>query len=232
MIFSDVLALIVVYVYVAIIFVVAEMVLKTRPEVSRKFLHIMVGNMIFAMPFFSDPWVMVWFLTLPITIVLFFLTEYSPIKIENSVTESGHALGLFFYAGIWTLLIAIFASIAPAGDPKYYIWIVALAIVPMVYGDGFAALIGQKFGKVKYTVFGGTKSLEGSLTMFVITTVMSVFVWMVFTSIGCAMPEFNLVYIISISAVATVCEALSYGGIDNLSVPAITSILYYLVAVL
>ena len=232
MIFSDILALIVVYIYVAIIFVVAELVLKTRPEVSRKFLHIMVGNMIFAMPFFSDPWVMVWFLTLPITIALFFLTEYSPITIKNSVTESGHALGLFFYALIWTILIAVFAIIAPANDPKFYIWIVALAIVPMVYGDGFAALIGQKFGKLKYTVFGGQKSVEGSLTMFVITTVMSVFVWMVFASIGCTMPEFNIVYIIVISAVATVCEALSYGGIDNLTVPAITAILYYLVAVL
>ena len=232
MIFSDILALILVYIYVAIIFVVAELVLKTRPEVSRKFLHIMVGNMIFAMPFFSDPWVMVWFLTLPITIALFFLTEYSPITIKNSVTESGHALGLFFYALIWTILIAVFAMIAPANDPKFYIWIVALAIVPMVYGDGFAALIGQKFGKLKYTVFGGQKSVEGSLTMFVITTVMSVFVWMVFASIGCTMPEFNIVYIIVISAVATVCEALSYGGIDNLTVPAITAILYYLVAVL
>lgn len=184
------------------------------------------------MPFFSDPWVMVWFLTLPITIALFFLTEYSPVKIENSVTESGHALGLFFYAGIWTILIAVYSMLSPANDPKFFIWIVALAIVPMVYGDGFAALIGQKFGKVKYTVFGGTKSLEGSLTMFVVTTVMSVFVWMVFTSIGCTMPEFNLVYIIMISAVATLCEAFSYGGIDNLTVPAITSILYYLVAVL
>ena len=232
MIFSDILALIIVYVYVVIIFVISEMVLKTRPEVSRKFLHIMVGNMIFAMPFFSDPWVMVWFLTLPITIVLFFLTDYSPVKIESSVTESGHALGLFFYAGIWTILIAVFALLAPAGNPNYYIWIVALAIVPMVYGDGFAALIGQKFGKIKYTVFGGTKSLEGSLTMFVVTTVMSVFVWMVFSSIGCAMPEFNLVYIIAISAVATLCEAFSYGGIDNLSVPALTAILYYLVAIL
>ena len=201
MIFTDILALIVVYIYVAVIFVVAEMVLKTRPEVSRKFLHIMVGNMIFAMPFFSDPWVMVWFLTLPITIGLFFLTEYSPIKIENSVTESGHALGLFFYAGIWTILIAVFTTIAPANDPKFFIWIVALAIVPMVYGDGFAALIGQ-------------------------------FVWMVFSSIGCVMPEFNIVYILMISAVATVCEALSYGGIDNLSVPTITAILYYLVAAL
>ena len=232
MIFSDIFSLIIVYIYVAVIFVVAEKVLKTRPEVSRKFLHIMVGNMIFAMPFFQDPWTMVWFLTLPITIILFFLTEYSPVKIENSVTESGHALGLFFYAGIWTILIAIFTTIAPAGNPKYFIWIVALAIVPMVYGDGFAALIGQKFGKIKYTIFGGTKSLEGSLTMFVITTVMSVFVWMVFVSIGCTMPEFNIVYIIMISAVATVCEAVSYGGIDNLTVPAFTSILYYLVAIL
>ena len=222
MIFSDILALIIVYIYVIIVFVIAELVLKTKPEVSRKFLHIMVGNMIFAMPFFADSWTMVWFLTLPITVALFFLTEYSPIKIENSVTESGHALGLFFYAAIWTILIAIFSK---------QLWIVALAIVPMVYGDGFAALIGQKFGKIKYAVFGGTKSLEGSLTMFVSTTVMSVFVWMVFTSIGYPMPEFNLVYIIAISAVATVCEALSYGGIDNLSVPTITSILYYLITI-
>ena len=232
MIFTDILALIVVYIYVILIFIVSEFVLNTRPEVSRKVLHIMVGNMIFAMPFFSNTWVMVLGLTLPASIGTFLLTDYSPIKIENSVTESGHALGLFFYAAIWTILIIIFTLIAPANDPKFYVWIVALAIVPMVYGDGFAALIGQKFGRLKYTVFGGQKSVEGSLTMFVITTVMSVFVWMVFASIGCTMPEFNIVYIIVISAVATICEALSYGGIDNLTVPALTSILYYLVAVL
>ena len=79
MLFSDILALIVVYVYVIVIFLVAEIVLKTRGDVSRKFVHIMVGNMIFAMPFFSNTWIMVWFLTLPITIALFFLTDYSPI---------------------------------------------------------------------------------------------------------------------------------------------------------
>ena len=223
MIFTDIIALIIVYVYVIAIFLVSENVLKTRPEVSRKFLHIMVGNMIFAMPFFSNTWIMIIGLTLPASIGTFLLTDYSPIKIKNSMTESGHALGLFFYSVIWTILLIIFGN---------QIWIVALAIVPLVYGDGFAALIGQKFGKIKYTVFGGTKSLEGSLTMFVITTVMSVFVWMVFTSIGYPMPEFNIVYIIANSAIATVCEAISYGGIDNLTVPAVTSILYYLVVVL
>ncbi len=223
MIFTDIIALIVVYVYVIAIFIIAEKVLKSRPEFSRKFLHIMVGNMIFAMPFFSSPWVMIIGLTLPASIGTFLLTEYSPIKIENSMTESGHALGLFFYSAIWTILLVVFGN---------YIWIVALAIVPLVYGDGFAALIGIKFGKVKFSVFGSTKSLEGSLSMFVVTTVMSVFVWMVFTSIGYSMPEFNIVNIILISAVATLCEAFSYGGIDNLTVPALTSILYYLVVVL
>ncbi|MBR0271846.1 MAG: phosphatidate cytidylyltransferase [Methanobrevibacter sp.] len=223
MIFTDIIALIVVYIYVIAIFVIAEKVLKSRPEFSRKFLHIMVGNMIFAMPFFSNPWVMIIGLTLPASIGTFLLTEYSPIKIENTMTESGHALGLFFYSAIWTVLLIIFGN---------YIWIVALAIVPLVYGDGFAALIGIKFGKVKFSIFGSTKSLEGSLSMFVVTTVMSVFVWMVFTSIGYTMPEFNLVAILSISAVATICEALSYGGIDNLTVPALTSVLYYLVTIL
>ena len=33
MIFSDIIALIAVYIYVALIFVIAEMVLKTKPEV-------------------------------------------------------------------------------------------------------------------------------------------------------------------------------------------------------
>ena len=108
MLFSDIIALIIVYLYVVVIFLLAEKVLKSKPEVSRKFVHIMVGNMIFAMPFFSDPSILLWFITLPITIALFFLTEYSPITIHNSVTESGHALGLFFYAGIWSVLLLIF----------------------------------------------------------------------------------------------------------------------------
>lgn len=226
MLWSDVVALIIVYAYVIVIFFLAEKVLKSRPEVSRKFLHIMIGNMIFAMPFFSDAWVMLLFITLPITVALFFLTEYSPIKIENEMTESGHALGLFFYAGIWSILLFIFPIMI---DPNL-LWIVALAIVPLVYGDGFAALVGGKWGKVKYHVFGGEKSLEGSLAMFAVTAVLAVFVWMFYIALGYTLPEFNFWYILIISAIATVCEAVSYGGVDNLTVPAVTSILYYIVA--
>ena len=137
MLWTDIIALIIVYAYVGVVFFLADKVLKSKPEVSRKFLHIMVGNMIFAMPFFSNPWIMLIFITVPVTIALFFLTEYSPITIKNSVTESGHALGLFFYALIWSILILIY----PIMIDSNLLWIVALAIVPLVYGDGFAALV-------------------------------------------------------------------------------------------
>ena len=218
MLFSDIIALVIVYLYVVVIFLLAEKVLKSKPEVSRKFVHIMVGNMIFAMPFFSDPSILLWFITLPITIALFFLTEYSPITIHNSVTESGHALGLFFYAGIWSVLLLIFPILI---DPNL-LWIVALAIVPLVYGDGFAALVGAKWG--------GEKTLAGSLAMLSVTAVLSVFVWVFYTAMGYTLPELNFWYILIISAIATVAEAISYGGIDNLTVPSVTAILYYLVA--
>ena len=226
MLTSDIIALIVVYAYVGIIFFLAEKVLKSRPEVSRKFLHIMVGNMIFAMPFFSDPWIMLLFITLLVTIALFFLTEYSPITIKNSVTESGHALGLFFYALIWSILLLIYPILI---DPNL-LWIVALAIVPLVYGDGFAALVGAKWGRIKYHIFGGEKSIAGSLAMLSVTAVLSVFVWVFYTAMGYTLPELNFWYILIISAIATICEAISYGGIDNLTVPSVTSVLYFLVA--
>lgn len=226
MLWTDIIALIIVYAYVGVVFFLAEKVLKSKPEVSRKFLHIMVGNMIFAMPFFSDPWIMLLFITLPVTVALFFLTEYSPIKIKNSVTESGHALGLFFYALIWSILILIY----PIMIDSNLLWIVALAIVPLVYGDGFAALVGAKWGRIKYHVFGGEKTLAGSLAMLSVTAVLSVFVWVFYTAMGYTLPELNFWYILIISAIATVAEAISYGGIDNLTVPSVTAILYYLVA--
>ena len=219
----DILLLAIVYIYVVVIFIFAEKFLKERPALSRKFVHIMVGNMIFVMPFFTDVSIMVLFITAPITVGVFFLTEYSPFKIENTVTDAGHALGLFYYALMWTILLIIFAILSPN------LWVVALGIGALVYGDGFASLIGAKFGRIKYNISGGEKSLEGSLAMFVVVGVMSVFIWMFYMAIGYpGMPTFNFTAIIVISAIAAIVEAVSPGGIDNISVSGITAICYFL----
>lgn len=160
---ADIGLLVLVYIYVIAIFVVSEKFLKDLPSFSRRFVHIMVGNCIFVMPFFNDPYAMMWFLTLPITIAAFLLTKYSPIKIKSGVTDAGHALGLVYYAGIWTLLIFLLPD---------KLWIVGVAVGAMVYGDGFASLIGQKYGKHHFNLTGDVKSVEGSLTMFIMVCVM------------------------------------------------------------
>lgn len=214
---ADIKLLALVYIYVIIIFVFSEKFLKDKPSFSRKFVHIMVGNCIFIMPFFKDPYIMVWFLTLPITIAAFLLTKYSPIKIKNGVTDAGHALGLVYYAGIWTLLIFLLPD---------KLWIVSLAIGAMVYGDGFASLIGQKYGKHHFNLTGDVKSLEGSLAMFLMVCIMSLLVFAFYSAIGYNIPNYNLLFVVLISLIATICEAITPKGLDNLSVSSISAILW------
>jgi phytol kinase len=221
--FIDIIALIIVYIYVISVFIVSEKIIKNKYSFSRKFVHIMVGNMIFIMPLFSSSIIMVFYLTLPITIGAFFLSKYSPIKINNSITESGHGLGLVYYAGIWTILLFVFQD---------YLWVVALAIAPMVYGDGFASLIGEKYGKHKFFITKDLKSIEGSLAMFITTFLTSSFIWFFYAFLNYPIGEFNIFIILIISAIATVVEAITPKGLDNISVSSITAILYFLVTVI
>lgn len=218
--YIDIVPLVIVYLYVAVVFVFSEKYLKYKPEVSRKFLHIMVGNCIFIMPFFKDPYVMVYFLTLPLTVFTFLLTKYSPIQIQNTATDAGHDLGLVYYAGIWTILILLFPE---------HLWIVALAIAAMVYGDGFASLIGHRFGRHKYNLTGDQKSIEGSLTMFFVIILASVAIFTFYQAIGypTVPAAFNLPLIVVLSLIATVVEASTPKGLDNISVCIVTAVLYY-----
>lgn len=221
----DIGLVIAVYLYVVIVFLVAEKFLKHRPSLSRKFVHIMVGNMVFFMPFFTSPSIMVWFITIPATIGVFLLTDYSPIKIPNTVTDSGHALGLFYYTLIWTILLIIF------GVYSNNLWVVALGIGALVYGDGFASLIGAKFGRIKYTISGGEKTVAGSLAMFVVVGVMSIFIWAFYQFVVGypGMPELQTKFglILLISAISTIIEAITPGGFDNISVAGGTAIMFY-----
>ena len=91
----DIFLWIITFVYVGIVFLISEKVFNSESVFSRKFLHIMKGNLIFIMPFYSSNLVMAIFVTLPIAIVLFLMTDYSPIQIMDSgTTHSGHNLGL------------------------------------------------------------------------------------------------------------------------------------------
>jgi phytol kinase len=199
---GDKVGLALVYGYVILLLIISEKVLKKHPGFSRKFLHIMVGNVIFILPLFQSRWVMAFLAAAPFILLTFLMSPYSSLKIKDRISTSGHGLGLVYYAISWTILALIFFD-----QP----WIIAVGIAAMSYGDGMASLIGMKYGKTKYNVFGDTKSIEGSLTMFLVLIV----------TLGIVLTYYNvpinLLVIGSVALVATIFEGITPKGLDNLT---------------
>jgi len=108
---SNVLLMILCYVYILfIIFVSSKMdrLLHVSRKASRKFLHMMIGNLPFVIPFFTSNIYPV-LVAAPFILVTFFASPYSPFKNISKrlkgladITEEGHHLGLVFYAVSYT----------------------------------------------------------------------------------------------------------------------------------
>jgi dolichol kinase len=203
MISSDIIGLIFVYGYIAILLIVSERVLKKYPTFSRKFLHIMVGNVLFILPLFTNQFVITFLAAAPFIIITFLMSPYSPIKLNDRISLSGHGLGLVYYAISWTVLAFFFFD-----QP----WIIAVGIAAMSYGDGMAALIGEKYGKHKYKILGDKKSYEGSVTMFLVLIV-TLSIVLAYYHVS----TINVFIIPIVALVATIFEGITPKGLDNIT---------------
>nr|WP_199338808.1 MULTISPECIES: diacylglycerol/polyprenol kinase family protein [Nostoc] len=175
-------------------------------EIVRKIVHIGTGNVI----------LLAWWLDIPPSVgitasilasAITLLSYRFPILPGiNSVGRQ--SLGTFFYSLSIGILIAWFWYLQ---QPQYAV----LGILVMTWGDGLAALIGQRFGKHKYKVFGAEKSWEGSLTMMLVSYLVSSLIL-----IGTQGNSWqNWAISLLVALIATALEAFSFLGIDNLTVP-------------
>lgn len=198
----------IIFVYLTIIVTVAEALNRwssTSSELTRKVVHIGSGNVIFLAWWLDIPgWIII--VASAIAAIIAIASYFLPILPSiNSVGRK--SLGTFFYAISIGILTACFWD----NYPEY----TTIGILVMTWGDGMAAIIGQRFGKHRYEVFGITKSWEGSLTMIAV----SYFV----TSLILLYVQGTIwqTWVISsiVAVVATSLEAFSKLGIDNLTVP-------------
>jgi phytol kinase len=179
---------------------------KFDHEIVRKIVHVGTGNVI----------LLAWWLDIPAVLGIIASAIASAVTLIsyrlpilpgiNSVGRK--SLGTFFYALSIGVLVAFFWYI---NQPQY----AALGILIMAWGDGFAAIIGRRFGKHKYKLFGGQKSWEGSGAMTLISYIISSLI--LFSTEG----NIWQVWVISlvVAVVATILETLSFLGMDNLTVP-------------
>jgi dolichol kinase len=218
MITGDVIGVAAVYIYVSALLFVSEKILNRYPLGSRKFLHIMVGNVFFILPLFETQWVMSLIAAAPFIALTFLVSPYSPINVISHTSAAGHGLGLVYYAISWTILAWVFFD-----RPE----IIAVGIVAMSYGDGLASLIGTKYGRRRYNISGDTKSFIGSLTMLLATILgMAVAIGYYHYFFEVTLPP--LFIFPMVGAVATLAEAATPKGLDNLATSFSAAILYYL----
>ena len=184
-------------------------------KVSRKFLHAMIGNLVFFIPFFR--WGLSPFLVAaPFIVVTFLASPLSPwgflrkrLRGLSELTEEGHHTGLILYSISFSLLALLFAPMSH---------VIASGVLPMAYGDSAAALVGQRMGRRKYRLVT-EKSLEGSLAMFTASLLSLVISGLYFSSLYSFSVGEKLLSFLAVSVVVTVVEALSPRGLDNIGVP-------------
>jgi phytol kinase len=93
------------------------------------------------------------------------------------------------------------------------------SLMPMTWGDALASVVGRRIGRRLYTIAGSTRSLEGSLTMFVLGALST---WAALALFGADNP---LGVALITAAGATLAEAVSPWGLDNVAVPAVSALL-------
>ena len=210
---QDTIALIASFIYVFAMIGIAEGLRKWRGysvDFTRKFIHIAVGMWAYGTVLLFER--RIFAIIPPLAFVAINAFSYWQGTFKAMETGEKGQLGtiyfpLSFAAIIWLLW----------GQPH----LVVVSLMPMTWGDALAAVIGRRVGKRLFSVAGSTRSLEGSGVMFLASWVATLVPLLLLApaslSVGMA------VVTAAVTALgATIVEAISPWGIDNLTVPAVS----------
>ena len=191
---------------------------------TRKAVHIGVGMWIFPTLFLFDSWA--WALVPPLVFAVLNALSLR-FRFFGAIEVAERSLGTVLFPLSFAGLLAIFW---PLNLPV----IAAAGVVAMTWGDAMASLVGQAYGQRRYQVWGQHKTWLGSLACFSWTT-LALTATLRFTPLQLAgnyPPGIAVLHAALAGLAATVVEALSPKGTDNLFVPfAAAGTLYLLLRI-
>lgn len=180
-------------------------------ELTRQIIHIGIANWwIIAMIFFKDVYIA---LIPPVSFVILNYLSYRYHLVSGIEREDKHELGTIYYP-ISLILLVIFSF-----GYLHLPYLGAIGVMIMGYGDGITTIIGYQYGKKKIYK---NKTYLGSMTMFIISFLTTFILLWIFNPINL------FLYSFIIATTATIAEVLSCKGLDNLTVPLFTTLVYYL----
>jgi phytol kinase len=171
-------------------------------ELTRKFVHIMVGVFVAFWPFFLS-WRQIQLLSLAFLVVVLVSIKFNIFKSIHAVQRN--VIGEVLFA----IAIGILAFIATDK------WIFAAAMLHLSLADGLAAVVGVGWGDHNtYKILGHTKSVAGSLAFFFAS--MAIMMGYVACSDRAIADTVSLLWV---PLVATAAENVAINGSDNLVIP-------------
>ncbi|MEB3239624.1 MAG: dolichol kinase [Cyanobacteriota bacterium] len=186
----------------ALVLALAVLVRRRWPqqrEASRKLVHIGAGGLVPLAAALHIPLVQ----ALPTALAMTVLTAINHrLRLIPAVEDVGRrSLGTVAYGASISLLLLLYWRQRPD--------LVVAGVLVMALGDGMAGLIGPLLPSPRWQVWGQTKSLLGTLTMAVLAVLV----------LRLSLPDLAWPPLLATAAAATALEQISWGGLDNLTVP-------------
>lgn len=179
-------------------------------ELARKLVHMGMGTVCLAFPWIFHGAKAVWALAAMAVTSLLAVRIIPPLRARFGAVLGGVSRvswgELYFPCAVATVFTLAM------GDRAAFCAPVAI----LTYADAAGALVGQRWGRVRYQAVESTKSLEGSLAVFAVTWISAA---LVLVALGRVPLERALLIGVVMALFAAVVEAVSWRGLDNLLLP-------------
>ena len=192
--------------YIGFVLIIATMVAKytkESSEISRKLIHIMVGNWIFITPIFTELWAVI---LVPFSFIIInsLSMKYNLI---SAMERQDDSYGTVFYA------ISMFV-LTGAGFILNWPMLPFMGLLIMTYGDGLAAIVGNH---IKSKEIINNKTLSGTITVGIVAFLITFGSYLFF---GNDDSIILLVFLSLLNAIlSSFIELTGKRGCDNLSLP-------------
>jgi phytol kinase len=183
---------------------------KPHPELMRKLVHLGMGLVALSLPWlFASAWSVV-VLTSVFVLLLIGLRVLPTLRIHLGSLIHGvdrKSLGdIYFALGVGGLFLL------SSGDSVLF----CIPMLILTFADAAAGVTGLYYGRLRYVVVRGEKSIEGSLAFFFMAFLSAHTALLLFTEIGRAE---TLLIALALGLFLTLVEAVADNGLDNLLIP-------------
>ena len=210
---NNAFAFLLILLYIFAIIGTAEFLRRWRnypTDFTRKVVHIGVGMLSWALPFLFDTY---WpFLLGCALFVVITWLDWRYGWFLAMASKERQNLGTVYFP-IAAAAVALFFWDTPP--------LMVAALMPLTWGDGLAPVVGRAYGRHPYTVFGHTRTYQGSVGFFVGGLL---FTWLALWLMPGApqlAPLAALPAALVISLATSLTEAVSVRGLDNLTITAV-----------